>query len=89
MTSKYSTEKKEESKRQTAGFRNAVIANANRGGENVATGALMGALLGGSCGYSNLPSDLLEGLQRSQRPQLDNEIDAFIKVYLPAYQAKM
>ena len=27
-------------------FRNGVLANANRGGENVATGAMIGALLG-------------------------------------------
>ena len=30
-------------------FRNGVLANANRGGENVATGAMIGALLGAEC----------------------------------------
>lgn len=62
----------------TKAFREAVMANANRGGENVATGALMGALLGGACGFSNLPKDLVDGLAKSQRPQLDEEVDAFI-----------
>jgi len=85
MASKYSVARSEESERQTSGFRRAVVANANRGGENVATGALMGALLGASCGYSNLPKDLVEGLQRSQRPQLDTEIDAYINASMASY----
>jgi len=61
----------------TERFRSGVLANANRGGENVATGALVGALLGAQCGYSGLPKDLLRGLAPSQRDQLDSEIDAF------------
>ena len=60
------------------GFRNAVIANANRGGENVATGALIGALLGAQSGFSKLPKDLVRGLAGSQQPQLADEIDAFV-----------
>lgn len=89
MTAKYSVSREEESKRQTTAFRAAVIANTKRGGENVATGALMGAVLGASCGYSNLPKDLLTDLHKSQRPQLDNEIDKFIAVSLASYKAKM
>jgi len=58
-------------------FRQGVLEKANRGGENVATGALIGALLGAECGYSNLPPDLLDGLARSQREQIDREIEAF------------
>lgn len=60
-------------------FRRGVIANANRGGENVATGALIGALLGAECGFSNLPKDLVEGLARSQHAQLEQEIDKFVR----------
>lgn len=59
-------------------FRKAVLANANRGGENVSTGALMGALLGAACGFNNLPKDLVDGLAKSQRPQLDREVEAFL-----------
>lgn len=64
---------------QTAQFRRLMLANANRGGENVATGALMGALVGAHIGFSQLPKDLVAGLAPSQRPQLDNEIEAFVR----------
>jgi len=60
-------------------FRRGVIENANRGGENVATGALIGALLGAECGFSNLPKDLVDGLAKSQHVQLEQEIDAFVR----------
>lgn len=60
------------------GFRAAVLANANRGGENVATGAMIGALMGAHCGYSKLPKDLLEGLAKSEQPALAEEIDQFV-----------
>jgi len=59
-------------------FRNGVLANANRGGENVATGAMIGALLGAECGYSNLPKHFLSGLMKSQQKQLISEIDQFV-----------
>jgi len=59
-------------------FRRGVVANANRGGENVATGALLGALLGAACGYSGLPKELVSGLAKSQNAQLLREIDAFV-----------
>jgi len=87
MLSKYSAGSMEESKRQTEAFRAAVVANAKRGGENVATGALMGAVLGASCGYSNLPQDLVAGLHKTQRPALDEEIDKFIAVNMAGYKA--
>lgn len=64
---------------KTAQFRRLMLANANRGGENVATGALMGALVGGHIGFSNLPRELVAALAPSQRPQLDNEIEAFLQ----------
>lgn len=60
-------------------FRRGVVANANRGGENVATGALMGALLGAECGFRGLPKDLVAGLAaKSQHAQLLREIDSFV-----------
>jgi hypothetical protein len=48
------------------------------GGENVATGALIGALIGGQVGFAALPKDLVNGLALSQRPQLDKEVEAFL-----------
>lgn len=78
MAYKYAPPAEGDRKRAAAAFRRAVLANANRGGENVATGALLGALLGAAVGYSGLPKDLLAGLAKSQRPQLDQEIDAFL-----------
>jgi len=75
MTNKYAPGSAED---KGEAFRKAVLANANRGGENVAAGALMGALIGGTCGFSNLPKDLVTGLAQSQRPQLDQEIEAFL-----------
>jgi len=59
-------------------FEAAVLANANRGGENVATGFLMGALWGASIGFSSLPASLLDGLASTQRRALDEEVDAFL-----------
>lgn len=59
-------------------FSNAVVANFYRGGENVAGGALMGAVLGAECGYSKLPAKLLEGLSRKDRATLDAEVEAFL-----------
>lgn len=79
MTSKYAPQANDEASKMEAAFRTGVLANANRGGENVATGALMGALLGGAVGFSNLPKDLVEGLQKTHRPQLDEEIEVFLQ----------
>lgn len=62
------------------GFRATVLANANRGGENVATGALIGALAGAGCGFSKLPAELVAGLAVSQQQQLRAEVDRFIEV---------
>jgi len=62
----------------TASFERAMVANANRGGENVAPGALIGALLGASVGFSGLPPALLEGLAPSHRATIDQEVDAFV-----------
>jgi len=73
MAYKYSGKDEED-----LGFAQAVLANANRGGENVATGALIGALMGAACGYERLPKALVEGLAVSQQEQLNSEIDQFV-----------
>lgn len=61
------------------GFRRGVLANANRGGENVATGAVIGALLGAEAGYSGLPRELLAGLATHHQEQIHQEIDEFVR----------
>merc|ERR1712153_13585 len=55
------------------------VSNANRGGENVATGAMIGALLGAACGYDKLPAHLVSGLSKGQHEQLLREIDQFVE----------
>mmetsp|Transcript_20791 Transcript_20791/g.48590 ORF Transcript_20791/g.48590 Transcript_20791/m.48590 type:complete len:90 (+) Transcript_20791:879-1148(+) len=60
----------------TEAFEATLFANANRGGENVATGALMGALMGASVGFSRLPPALVAGL--TQREAIDREVEAFL-----------
>jgi len=61
------------------GFEAGVLANANRGGENVATGAMIGALLGAACGYEKLPAHLVDALAQGQKEQLLREIDQFVQ----------
>ena len=61
-------------------FERGLLANANRGGENVATGALLGALLGASAGFEALPAGLVDGLAPGDRAALDAEVDAFVAV---------
>eukprot|EP00040_Diaphanoeca_grandis_P029446 m.172479 g.172479 ORF g.172479 m.172479 type:complete len:377 (-) comp31687_c0_seq1:260-1390(-) len=63
----------------TAAFKQAVLANANRGGENVATGAIIGALIGASIGFKALPADLVAGLAPSAKEDIEKEITAFIE----------
>jgi len=62
-------------------FESGLLANANRGGENVATGTLIGALLGAKFGYSNIPQHLIDGLAQSE--VIAKEIDSFISKILP------
>jgi len=61
-----------------ANFETAVLANANRGGENVATGSVIGALLGAAAGFKNLPKHLVEGLAPGARDEIESEVNAFI-----------
>ncbi len=59
-------------------FRRGLLANSNRGGENVNTGAVLGALLGAEIGFARLPRDLVQGLAPRSRPALDNDVEAFL-----------
>jgi len=60
-------------------FRLGLLANANRGGENVATGALLGAVFGATVGFDGIPTELLEGLATSQRASIDVEVEQFLR----------
>eukprot|EP01104_Vermistella_antarctica_P010281 TRINITY_DN2728_c0_g1_i1.p1 TRINITY_DN2728_c0_g1~~TRINITY_DN2728_c0_g1_i1.p1 ORF type:complete len:428 (+),score=56.07 TRINITY_DN2728_c0_g1_i1:153-1286(+) len=64
-----------------AAFREAVIANANRGGENVGQGAVIGAVVGAACGFRNIPKDLVDGLAAADvtlQASITEDIDAFL-----------
>jgi ADP-ribosylglycohydrolase len=59
----------------------ALLANANVGGENVHRGSVMGAIFGARASDSNLPSQLKEGLYHYQ--DIAQEIDDFVGAVLP------
>lgn len=65
-----------------ADFERAILANANRGGENVHSGMFIGAALGAANGASNIPQALKDGLRDSVKIQ--EEIDAFVNIVAPA-----
>ena len=54
----------------------ALLANANRGGENVHTGAVLGALLGAEAGAAALAPELADGLVN--KVEIGAEIDAVV-----------
>jgi len=54
----------------------AVLANANRGGENVHSGIVIGALLGAAHGAKDIPQALKEGL--SDYTKIQSEINDFV-----------
>lgn len=58
----------------------ALIANANVGGENVHRGSILGAVLGARAGVSGLPPQLMNGLH--DKEALTQEIDAFVAAVL-------
>jgi len=60
----------------------ALLANANSGGENVHRGALLGAILGASAGYEKLPSKMVDGLY--DKDKISAEIDAFVRAVMEA-----
>ena len=53
----------------------AILANANAGGENVARGSLLGALLGAAHGQGGFPSWTREGLHKKE--EIAAEVNAF------------
>jgi len=55
---------------------NALLVNANVGGENVHRGAVLGAVLGARVGDEGLQGDLKDGLYASK--ELENEINHFV-----------
>lgn len=54
----------------------ALLENANRGGENVHTGAVLGALLGADAGMAALAPELAGGLVN--RVEIGAEVDAVV-----------
>lgn len=63
-----------------AAFKRVLLANANRGGENVAAGAVLGSLFGAWVGVDHIPKDLMEGLDPAQADAIRDDVDAFVKV---------
>lgn len=59
-------------------FESCLLANTNVGGENVARGQTLGALIGCAFGASRIPAHLKEGLVDSAN--IAREIDAFVDV---------
>ena len=58
----------------------ALLANANSGGENVHRGALLGALLGANAGYEQLPTKMVTGLY--DKDKIKVEIDEFVEAVM-------
>lgn len=58
-------------------FESCMLANTNVGGENVARGQTLGALIGCAFGASRIPSHLKEGLVNSAN--IANDIEAFVR----------
>ena len=59
----------------SSGFEEAVLANANVGGENCHRGAALGALMGAAVGEKAIPRRLIDGLAASS--EIRREIDAY------------
>lgn len=57
-------------------FETCLLANTNNGGENVARGQTLGALIGAAFGASRIPMHLKEGLVNSA--SIGQDIDAFV-----------
>lgn len=65
----------------SGGVWDALLSNANVGGENVHRGSILGAVLGARAGYPNgLPTQLVEGLH--DKDDLEREIDAFVEAVM-------
>lgn len=59
-------------------FEDAVLANVNVGGDNAARGALVGAVMGASGGFSGIPDRFVSGLK--DRAAIEAEADAFVEL---------
>ena len=62
--------------RHADSFEDAVLANANVGGDNCHRGAALGAVMGAAHGVGGIPPRLLEGLHA--REAVGGEIDAYV-----------
>jgi len=62
-------------------FESGVLANANRGGENVHAGCVIGAALGAYVGMANIPPKFVDGLHDAD--EIRREIDAFVEAVVP------
>ncbi|CAB9517908.1 ADP-ribosylglycohydrolase [Seminavis robusta] len=62
------------------GVWNALLSNANIGGENVHRGSILGAVLGARATYDNLPTELVQGLH--DKEQLEREIEDFVQAVM-------
>ena len=56
----------------------ALLASTNAGGENVARGACLGALMGAHTGREAIPSWMVEGLHGKE--QLEQDIEGFVQM---------
>jgi len=61
-------------------FKRAVFANANRGGENVHSGIVMGAAIGAATGAGRIPKEMKDGLH--QHAVIEEEIASFVSAVL-------
>ena len=62
------------------GIWNALLNNANTGGENVHRAAVLGVILGARVGDENLPQQLKDGLY--DKVALEDEINAFVNAVM-------
>lgn len=62
------------------GIWNALLNNANTGGENVHRAAVLGVILGARVGDENLPRQLKDGLY--DKVALEDEINAFVNAVM-------
>lgn len=62
-------------------FESCMLANANAGGENVARGQTVGALLGCAHGASRIPEHLKTGLKDCDK--ITKDIEAFVSAVCP------
>jgi len=63
-------------------FESCLLANSNCGGENVARGMVLGALLGAAHGVKAIPAHLREGLKDSEG--IARDVEAFVACVQPS-----